>query len=881
MSESRMRLHFFSLILLCSHPSFVATDFYFKSRIVGLVACRPQQIQALTDFKNEFDTRHCNQSDPFNGVWCDNSTGAMTKLRLRDCLSGTLNPNSSLFTLHHLRHLELSENNFVSSSLPSEFGNLNRLEVLSLPNNGFVGQVPSSVNNLKLLSILDLSQNELTGSFPLVRNLTKLLALDLSDNHLSKALNPNSSLFKLHHLRYLNLGYNNFSSSLPSEFGNFNRLEALLLSSNDFFGQVPPSMINLTSLTDLYLGRNKLTGSFPLVQNLTNLSTLELSYNHFSGTIPFSLITMPFLSQLDLRGNNLAGSMEVINSSSTLSSLEFLYLGDNNFGENILEPISKLINLKQLDLSFLNTSYPIDLTLFSSLKHLLYVDLSGNNISPPSLSSNSDIPPNLERLFLSGCNISGFPNILKILENLEMLDLSENSIKGKIPEWLWSLPRLSTVSFANNLFNGFQGPTDVLANSSLTCLDIERNFFEGAIPTLPLSINILAASRNRFTGKIPHSICNRSSLTHLILPYNNLTGPIPPCLSNLRAVNLRKNNIEGSIPDEFYDGAPLQSLDVGYNQLTGKLPRSLVNCSSLQFLSVGNNKIKDTFPFLLKALPNLQILILSSNKFYGPISPPPHQGPLGFPELRILEISDNKFTGSLPPSYFVNWKASSGTMNQNGGLYMIYDQIIYSMVHISYMNYIDLKYKGLSMEQELILTSYATIDFSGNRLEGQIPESIGLLKALIALNLSNNAFTGHIPLSFSSLGKLESLDLSRNQLSGTIPNGIASLSFLAYINVSYNQLKGEIPQGTQITGQDRSSFEGNSGLCGLPLEQSCYGTNAPPLPQHPEEEKEEEEEVLNWRGAAMGYGFGVLLGLTIAQVIASYKPEWLIKIMCQ
>ena len=132
MSESRMRLHFFSLVLLCSHPSFVATDFYFKSRTVGLVACRPQQIQALTDFKNEFDTRHCNPSDPFNGVWCDNWTGAMTKLRLRDCLSGTLNPNSSLFTLNHLRHLELSENNFVSSSLPSEFGNLNRLEVLSL-----------------------------------------------------------------------------------------------------------------------------------------------------------------------------------------------------------------------------------------------------------------------------------------------------------------------------------------------------------------------------------------------------------------------------------------------------------------------------------------------------------------------------------------------------------------------------------------------------------------------------------------------------------------------------------------------------------------------------------------------------------------------------
>ncbi|CAA7019009.1 unnamed protein product [Microthlaspi erraticum] len=183
------------------------------------------------------------------------------------------------------------------------------------------------------------------------------------------------------------------------------------------------------------------------------------------------------------------------------------------------------------------------------------------------------------------------------------------------------------------------------------------------------------------------------------------------------------------------------------------------------------------------------------------------------------------------------------------------------------------------MEEANVITSYATIDFSGNKLEGQIPESIGLLKALIALNLSNNAFTGHIPLSFANFGKLESLDLSSNNLSGTIPNGLGTLSFLAYINVSHNQLKGEIPQGTQITGQHKSSFEGNAGLCGLPLQESCFGSHATPT-QQPEEEYEEEEQVLNWKAVAIGYGLGVMFGLAVAQVIASYKPEWLVKIAC-
>ncbi|XP_019101345.1 PREDICTED: receptor-like protein 12 [Camelina sativa] len=339
-------------------------------------------------------------------------------------------------------------------------------------------------------------------------------------------------------------------------------------------------------------------------------------------------------------------------------------------------------------------------------------------------------------------------------------------------------------------------------------------------------------------------------------------------------MSLRENNFDGSIPDTLCTSASLLILDVSYNRLTGRLPRSLVNCSSLKLLSVVNNRIQDTFPFWLKALPNLQVLTLRSNQFYGPISPP-HQGPLGFPELRIFEIADNKFTGSLPPNYFVNWKTSS----EYEGLYMVYHDQRYDEIGYSYRIIVDLHYKGLSMEQQLVLTAYSAIDFSGNRLEGEIPESIGLLKALIALNLSNNAFTGHIPLSFANLKELESLDVSRNQLSGTIPNGLGGLSFLEYINVSHNQLRGAIPQGPQIMGQPESSFEGNAGLCGLPLEETCYGSHTPPT-QQPKEENEDEEQVLSWKAVAIGYGSGVLVGLAVAQLIVSYKPEWLAKIMC-
>uniref|UniRef100_A0A0D3B4L1 Leucine-rich repeat-containing N-terminal plant-type domain-containing protein n=1 Tax=Brassica oleracea var. oleracea TaxID=109376 RepID=A0A0D3B4L1_BRAOL len=757
------------------HSCFVSIFLLFASHVLMMNAlvCRPDQIQALMQFKNEFESNGCNRSDYLNGVRCDNATGAVTKLQLPSgCFTGILKPNSSLFGFNHLRYLNLSHNNFTSSSLPSEFSNLNRLEVLSLSFNGFIGQVPSSISNLIHLTHLNISHNEFTGSFPLVRNLTKL-------------------------------------------------------------------------------------------------SFLDLSFNKFSGAIPSDILfTMPFLTHLDLKKNSLTGTIKVPNSPPS-SRLVFLSLGQNKFKGQILKPISKLINLNHLDVSSLNTTYPIDLHIFSPLKSLLVLYVSRNSLLSSSLNS-SDISLHLESLVMRGCGISEFPTIIKTLQNLQYIDLSSNKIKGKVPEWLWKLPRLTILNLVNNLFTGLEGSSEVFVNSSVQLLDIAYNSMTGEFPIPPTNIIYLSAWNNSFTGNIPLQICNRSSLVVFDLSYNKFTGPIPQCLSKLRIVNLRKNNLEGSIPDEFYSGALTQTLDVGFNRLTGKLPRSLRNCSFLRFLSVDNNRIEDTFPFWLKALPNLQVFTLRSNRFFGQLSPP-DQAPLAFPELRILELSDNRFTGSLSPSYFVNWKSSLFKTDEDGRIYMG----DYKHAYFGYEDTMDLQYKGLFMEQGKVLTSYSTIDFSGNKLEGQIPESIGLLKALIALNLSNNAFTGHIPLSLANVTELESLDLSRNQLSGTIPRELGRLSFLSYVSVAHNQLKGEVPQGPQFSGQAESSFEGNEGLCGLPLPKSCF---APPTEQPKEKDEEEEEEgVLNCKAVVIGYGPGLLFGLVMSHVIATYKLKWMLQ----
>ncbi|CAF1866175.1 receptor like protein 22-like [Brassica napus] len=718
------------------------------TNLVAGQRCHPDQTKTLKRFKNEFAfSSSCTDDTHFlSGVTCDNVTGAVTVLKLPGgCLRGTLRDNSSLFELSHLRHLNLSFNNFASSPLPSSFGQLHNLEVL-------------------------------------------------------------------------------------------------LLSSNGFLGQVPSSLRNLTKLTQLQLAHNKLTGDLTsLLQNRTSLVALDVSSNEFYGTIPSFLFTMPSLSFLDLSENHLSGSLQI--------------------------PFS-LPNLRVLKLSYLNITHQLDLRVFSSLKSLTYLDLSGISLTPTSVDSDINFAKSLRVLLLSECNLSKFPRFVKSLTNLEFLYLSDNRIKGNVPDWLWSLPHLTSLNLYNNSLTGFEGSLDhVLANSSVQVLDMAYNCFNGSFPDPPLFIINLSAWNNSFTGEIPLSTCNRTFLDVLDLSYNNFTGSIPPCLGNINIVNLRKNKLEGNIPDEFHINASTQTLDVGYNQLTGKLPRSLLNCTLLKFVSVDHNAINDSFPFWLKALPNLKVLTLRSNRFHGPISQP--YGPLAFPKLQILEISHNRFTGSLPRNYFKNWTNPSLKPDDEEKMYMG----DYSSDRFGYEDTLDLQYKGLYMEQGKVLTFYSAIDFSGNKLEGEIPESIGLLKALIALNLSNNSFTGRIPMSFANVSELESLDLSENKLSGEIPQELRRLTYLAYIDVSDNQLTGEIPQGTQITGQPKSSFEGNLGLCGLPLEERCFTEKTTSI----EEVEEEEEGVLKWRAVAIGYAPGVLFGLAIGHVVALYRPEWFIK----
>ncbi|KAL4322695.1 hypothetical protein AHAS_Ahas14G0236200 [Arachis hypogaea] len=424
--------------------------------------------------------------------------------------------------------------------------------------------------------------------------------------------------------------------------------------------------------------------------------------------------------------------------------------------------------------------------------------------------------------------------------NIYQLDISQAQISSSVPDWHWDqFFKIWNLNLSHNHIRGkiedrivdpHRGLTDNLV--IVQTIDLSFNLFEGPIPAFFSTAAQLFLSSNRFSNANPLLCANSSINTKFMdLSNNYIRGQLPDCWMGyefLAILDLSDNHFHGNMPKSLGSLKHIESIHLGGNHFSGEIPSSLHNCTKLRVFDAADNQLSGKIPSWIGGnIQKLLVLNLHSNKLHGSI-------PLSIcnlHELFVLDLSLNILSGNIPPcisnlSAMATLTSSSATIT-HGYLVVDIHNSIFERIGRDFPNFgvyndsTSVIWKGKMSTYERTLGLLRGIDFSSNRLTGEIPSEVMSLIGLVSLNLSRNLFSGHIPPTVGHLKSIDFLDLSRNHLSGTIPSQLAQIDRLSVLDLSYNDLSGEIPLGTQLQTRDASAYAGNPKLCGAPLNNTC------------------------------------------------------------
>ena len=158
---------------------------------------------------------------------------------------------------------------------------------------------------------------------------------------------------------------------------------------------------------------------------------------------------------------------------------------------------------------------------------------------------------------------------------------------------------------------------------SLVVLDLSHNSLIGRIPKWigEISLSYILLSQNHFEGEIPIQLCKLDKLSLIDLSHNNLSCHIPHCLSCSSWYEKREKsnqpsrffNPETGVPEQtqqpvefstmyssyFYQASILRyfsGIDLSCNFLTGEIPPEIGNLSMIKVLNLSHNKLIGAIP---------------------------------------------------------------------------------------------------------------------------------------------------------------------------------------------------------------------------------------------------------------------------------------------
>ncbi|CAG5119079.1 unnamed protein product [Candidula unifasciata] len=382
-------------------------------------------------------------------------------------------------------------------------GSVNTYQVLMIQNNRITSIPDKSIPSG--LTEIDFGNNPISDIAPSAFNNSgsTLETLSFTNTRLTQIPDAFLSLTKLTSLTIKNSPLQNWNLDVLKHIGA--SLRELTLN-NVGLRSWPAWIANFPSLTDLSLSNSQLTPIPDTAFNMLTSSLKRLTIVSANLTsIPRALTVLSNLVSLDLSNNSIT---EVENLPSQ-SKLESLSLGFNNVSDG-----PKLVNelsphAASLTYLYLHFNQLLVIPQLDHMTSLLIIHLDNNKISDPA---SGLLPSKVINLQLSANNFQAIPNVVRQLNKLTSLFISDNSIQEIR---LIDLPvQLSHLDIQNNAVKTLQDNT-FPANSSLRTLYLSRN---------PLA----SISNSAFK--------NLSGLDTLTLGNTNLTR-VPTALSDLASLN--------------------------------------------------------------------------------------------------------------------------------------------------------------------------------------------------------------------------------------------------------------------------------------------------------------------------------------------------------
>ncbi|KAH1096179.1 hypothetical protein J1N35_013100 [Gossypium stocksii] len=698
---------------------------------------------------------------------------------------------------------------------------LSNLRVLSLSNCGLKGPLCSSLSRLSFLSKLILDGNPVSYLPPNFLEISsRLISLSLVNCNLSGHF-PTEILLSPK-IQSIDISFNSQLMGQLPEFPANNALQSLSLSGTNFSGKLPQSIGNHKFLTNLELAYCNFFGPIPSsITNLSHVVNLYLGGNMLSGSIHSSLFTLPLLKTLDLGENQLVGKIdEFPNASSSL--IQELYIGNNYLTGPIPKSVLQLPWLEELYIEGNSFSF-MKLDMSVQLNNLR--DLRLFNTSLLIESDNRSLTfPQLERLSLTSCNLTEFPEFIKRQEKLGSLDLSNNHIHGFVPNWLWK-SSLSSVNLSFNMIdfpkqlpssdanfsfpmlrrlrlgscNISAFPEFLKSQENLEYLDLSNNKISGAIPNWlwKKSLRYLFLANNHLSS-LDQLLPNQSSTSSqgsftFDASYNNLSSPIPNWLCNmsqLNGFNASYNNLSGSIPNCLDNMSQLRILDVSYNNLSGPIPNCLGNMSALSWLGLQGNNFCGMLPKFSKAT-QLQFLKVSKNRFEGKLP----RSLAKCTQLVVLDVGSNMINDTFPFWLEKLTCLMVLILREN----RFYGQIKHFKRKSVFptLDVLDIasnQFSGELSTDFLQSTRLRSLKIGGNKFEGKLPRSLANCTALEVLDLGNNMVHDIFPFWLEKLPSLKVLILRANRFYGTITKFDTEHGFpeLHILDIASNNFSGDL-----------------------------------------------------------------------------------------